>query len=103
MVERRQQIGVLRAIGFQARLVGFELLLEMGFIALLGLGLGTALALGLAWRLFAEGTFGEISMYIPLGTILPILIGAFIASLVLTYFPARQAARTTIAEALRYE
>ena len=103
VVERRQQIGVLRAIGFQARLVGFELLLEMGFIALLGLGLGTALALGLAWRLFAEGTFGEIDMYVPLGTILPILFGAFIASLVLTYFPARQAARTTIAEALRYE
>lgn len=103
VVERRQQIGVLRAIGFQARLVGFELLIEMGFIALLGLGLGTALALGLAWRLFAEGTFGEISMYIPLGTILPMLIGAFVASLVLTYFPARQAARTTIAEALRYE
>ena len=103
VVERRQQIGVLRAIGFQARLVGFELLLEMSFIALLGLGLGTALALGLAWRLFAEGTFGEISMYIPLGTILPMLIGAFVASLVLTYFPARQAARTTIAEALRYE
>ena len=103
VVERRQQIGVLRAIGFQARLVGLELLIEMGFIALLGLGLGTALALGLAWRLFAEGTFGEISMYIPLGTILPMLIGAFVASLILTYFPARQAARTTIAEALRYE
>ena len=42
-------------------------------------------------------------MYIPLGTILPMLTGAFVASLVLTYFPARQAARTTIAEALRYE
>ena len=103
VVERRQQIGVLRAIGFQSRLVGFELLLEMGFIALLGLGLGTALALGLAWRLFAEGTFGEVSMYVPLGTVLPILFGAFAASLILTYFPARQAARTTIAEALRYE
>ena len=103
VVERRQQIGVLRAIGFQSRLVGFELLLEMGFIAFLGLALGTALALGLAWRLFAEGTFGEISMYIPLGTIIPILVGAFVASLILTYFPARQAARTTIAEALRYE
>ena len=103
VVERRQQIGVLRAIGFQSRLVGFELLIEMGFIALLGLGLGTALALGLAWRLFAEGTFGEISMHVPVGTILPILLGAFAASLILTYFPARQAARTTIAEALRYE
>ena len=103
VVERRQQIGVLRAIGFQARLVGVELLLEMGFISLLGLGLGTVLALGLAWRLFAEGTFGEIDMYVPLGTVLPMLIGAFVASLILTYFPARQAARTTIAEALRYE
>ena len=103
VVERRQQIGVLRALGFQARSVGFELLLEMGFVALLGLGLGSALALGLAWRLFAEGTFGEIPMYIPLATILPMLIGAFVASLILTYFPARQAARTTIADALRYE
>ena len=103
VVERRQQIGVLRAIGFQARLVGFELMVEMAFIALLGLGLGTALALGMAWRLFAEGTFGDIAMNVPLGTILPVLFGAFAASLVLTYFPARQAARITIADALRYE
>lgn len=103
VVERRQQIGVLRAIGFQSRLVGYELMLEMAFIAVLGLGLGTALALGLAWRLFAEGTFGEVSMYIPLSTVLPILFGSLLASLILTYFPARQAARTTIAEALRYE
>ncbi len=104
VVERRQQIGVLRAIGFQSRMVGLELMLEMGFIALLGLGLGTALALGLAWRLFAEGTFGDdVTMFVPVGTVVPILIGAFAAALVLTFFPARQAATTTIAESLRYE
>ncbi|MCY3568142.1 MAG: ABC transporter permease [Chloroflexi bacterium] len=104
VVERRQQIGMMRAIGFHSRMVGLELLLEMGFIALLGLLLGTALALGMAYRLFAEGTFGDdVSMVVPVGTILPILFGALAASLVLTFIPARQAARTTIAEALRYE
>ena len=104
VVERRQQIGVLRAIGFQSRMVGLELMIEMGFIAFLGIGLGTVLALGLAWKLFAEGTFGsDVSMYIPLGTILPIIFGSFAASLLLTYFPARQATRIPVAEALRYE
>ena len=104
VVERRQQIGVLRSIGFQSRSVGFEMLLEMGFIAFLGIALGTVLALGLAWRLFDEGTFGsDVSMYIPVGQIAPILIGALAASLLLTALPALQAARTTIAEALRYE
>ena len=104
VVERRQQIGVLRAIGFQSRMIGLELMIEMGFIAFLGIGLGTVLALGLAWKLFAEGTFGsDVGMYVPLGTILPIIFGSFAASLLLTYFPARQATRIPVAEALRYE
>lgn len=104
VVERRGQIGVLRSLGFRSRMVGVGMLIEMGFIAFLGVALGTALALALAWRLFAENTFGpDISLYIPVGTIVIFMVGAMAASLVLTYLPARQAARTTIAEALRYE
>ena len=104
VVERRGQIGVLRSLGFRSRMVGLEMLLEMGFIAFLGVALGTTLALALAWRLFDEQTFGPgISLYIPVGTIAIFVVGALAASLVLTYLPARQAARTTIAEALRYE
>ncbi len=104
VVERRGQIGVLRSLGFRSRMVGLEMLLEMGFIAFLGVALGTTLALALAWRLFDEQTFGPgISLYIPVGTITIFVVGALAASLVLTYLPARQAARTTIAEALRYE
>ena len=34
VVERRQQIGVLRAIGFQRRMVQLSFLLESSFIAL---------------------------------------------------------------------
>lgn len=104
VVERRGQIGVLRSLGFRSQMVGVGMLIEMGFIAFLGVALGTALALALAWRLFAENTFGpDISLYIPVGTIVIFMVGAMAASLVLTYLPARQAARTTIAEALRYE
>ena len=104
VVERRGQIGVLRSLGFRSQMVGVGMLIEMGFIALLGVVLGTVLALAMAWRLFAENTFGpDISLYIPAGTIVIFMVVAMAASLVLTYLPARQAARTTIAEALRYE
>lgn len=104
VVERRGQIGVLRSLGFRSRMVGIQMLLEMGFIAFLGVALGTTLALALAWRLFDEQTFGpDVTLYIPAGTIAIFAVGAMAASLVLTYLPARQAARTTIAEALRYE
>lgn len=104
VVERRGQIGVLRSLGFRSRMVGLQMLLEMGFIALLGVTLGTALALALAWRLFAEDTFGPgVSMYIPWGTVIAFAAGAMGAALLLTYLPARQAANTPIAEALRYQ
>lgn len=104
VVERRGQIGVLRSLGFRSRMVGLQMLLEMGFIALLGVVLGTALALALAWRLFAEDTFGpDVSMYIPWGTVIAFAAGAMGAALLLTYLPARQAANTPIAEALRYQ
>ena len=106
VVERRQQIGVLRAIGFQRRMVGLELLMEMGFIASLGISLGVALAVALAWRLFTEGVFGSfggLGFYVPVARIAIIAGAALIAGLVMTYLPARAAARVPVTEALRYE
>ena len=37
VVERRQQIGVLRALGFQKEMVHLTFLLESSFVALLGI------------------------------------------------------------------
>jgi putative ABC transport system permease protein len=45
VVERRQQIGMLRALGFQRKMVGWVFLIESSFVALLGIGLGAGLAL----------------------------------------------------------
>ncbi len=106
VVERRQQIGVQRAIGFRASFVRLGLELEMSFIALIGLLLGAGLAIALSWRLFDEGAFGSTSgaaFYIPVARILIFFAAAMLATVILTYVPARQASRTTIAEALRYE
>ena len=48
VVERRQQIGMLRAIGFKRRMVRASFLLESSFVALLGTVLGVVLGLLLA-------------------------------------------------------
>ncbi len=44
VVERRQQIGVLRAIGFKRRMVQASFLLESSLLTLIGTALGVALA-----------------------------------------------------------
>ena len=106
VVERRQQIGVLRAIGYRRSMVRLELMLEMGFIALLGIGVGVALSIVLAWRLFDEGVFGStggLGFQVPVGQIVIFSAAALVGALLFTYLPARQAARMPIAQALRYE
>ena len=50
VVERRQQIGVLRSIGFQRGMVQLSFLLESSFIALTAIGVGTALGLTIAFN-----------------------------------------------------
>ncbi len=107
VVERRQQIGMLRAIGYQRRMVQLSFLLEAGFIAISGIGLGLTLGLTFAWSLFTSGEFGATSQGIPF-TVPWLQVGAvtafaLVASLFMTYLPARAASHIAIAEALRYE
>jgi len=107
VVERRQQIGMLRAIGYKRSMVALSFLLESGFIALSGILLGLTLGLSLAWVLFASGDIGEeakgadfVVPWINLGIVCAV---AFVASMVMTFLPARQASHVPVAEALRYE
>jgi putative ABC transport system permease protein len=107
VVERRQQIGMLRAIGYQRGMVALSFLFESGFIALSGILLGLTLGLSLAWVLFASGDFGEearsIDFAVPWRDLLIISGIAFTASMLMTFLPARSASRVPVAEALRYE
>jgi putative ABC transport system permease protein len=105
VVERRQQIGVLRAIGFQSRAVSLSFLIETGFIVLLGCLSGTVMGLLLARNLFAGDEFveGGVSLVVPWTQLIVILVLTFIAALLMTLIPARQASKLAPAEALRYE
>ena len=105
VVERRQQIGMLRALGFQRGQVRLAFLIESSFVALLGIGLGVALGAALSVGIvdsFAE-QFAGIQYTVP-WTTLSVVIGlAYVASLLTTFLPARQASKVYPAEALRYE
>jgi putative ABC transport system permease protein len=105
VVERRQQIGMLRALGFQRGQVRLAFLIESSFVALLGIALGVALGAALSVGIvdsFAEQISG-IRYTVPWGT-LGVIVGlSYVAALLTTFLPARQASQVYPAEALRYE
>ncbi|NQT73757.1 MAG: ABC transporter permease [Chloroflexi bacterium] len=103
VVERRQQIGMLRAIGFRQGMIQISFLMESSFISLLGIALGLALGFALAYQLIPEWGIEGMTTVIPVGQVVLIVSMAYIASLLTTYLPAYQAARIYPAEALRYE
>jgi putative ABC transport system permease protein len=104
VVERRQQIGVLRAIGFQPGMVEGVFLMEGAFIAGLGTLIGYILALTFSYNLYLQVAADQGLAFLPPW---PVLIGIgvsiLIAGLITTWLPARSAAKVTIAETLRYE
>jgi putative ABC transport system permease protein len=106
VVERRQQIGMLRAIGYQRSMVALSFLLESGLVALSGILMGLIMGVSFAWVLW---TFGEVddaaggAFTVPWMQLIVICGIALVASLLMTYFPARAASRVAVAEALRYE
>ena len=105
VVERRQQIGMMRALGFQKGQVRFAFLIESSFVALLGLGFGVALGFAFSGTLIdniREG-FPGMEYRVPWSALVLVLVVGYAASLVTTYLPARRASKVYPAEALRYE
>ena len=105
VVERRQQIGVLRAIGYPSGTVALLFVLEANFIALTGILLGgvTGLILGDMTIGQAYDLATQLSFPTPWLTIAGMLAAAWFFSLLTTILPAWQASRIYPAEALRYE
>ena len=102
IAERRQEIGVMRAIGFQRSMILNTFLLETSFVALLGIVMGVVLGLVLSYRLFDWAGFSDISEFvIPWGEVLLVLAIAFTVTILCTLPPSRKAARLAPAEALR--
>jgi putative ABC transport system permease protein len=105
VVERRQQIGVLRAIGYQTSLVSLSFLIETAFVVGLGILSGTVLGIILSYNLFHTSDFAPtgVNFVVPWTIVFAIIIITIVAALLMTIVPARQASRLSPAEALRYE
>jgi len=106
VVERRQQIGMLRAIGYTRGAVALSFLMESSFVTLLGIVSGLGLAILLSYFIMTSDELtatGLTGFYIPWLEILLICAFAYVASLLMTFVPSRQASSIPIAEALRYE
>jgi putative ABC transport system permease protein len=107
VVERRQQIGVLRAIGFRRRMVEATFLLESSFVALTAIVVGTALGLLLAWNIVvdtrSQPSWADMQLVVPWLNLLVIFALVYGVALAATLAPALRAARIRPAEALRYE
>jgi ABC-type antimicrobial peptide transport system permease subunit len=97
ILERRREIGVLKAIGWRTIAVARLFILQGLLLGIVGGAIG-ALAGGLAYFYLYRSASMNLMLAILSGLSLPGLIGA-LASL----YPARLAARVPPAEAVRYE
>ena len=106
VVERRQQIGMLRAIGYSRRLVATSFFFESSFIALTGIAMGVLLGSALSYNLLTSPDLtdgAELDFQVPWRRLAIIVSIAYVASALMTLWPARSASRVSVAEALRYE
>ena len=103
--ERRQQIGMLRAIGFSRRMVQATFLIEGSVVAVLGITVGAVVGLVLAHNVvsFLSRDFTQLRLIVPWWQVGAIAIAAYSAALISAMLVAWQAGRVVPAEALRYE
>jgi putative ABC transport system permease protein len=107
VVERRQQIGVMRAIGFRREMVQAAFLLESSFIALTAIVVGTALGLLLSWNIIddqrRQPSWENLELHVPWLNLFVIFLVVYLVALLATLAPAVRASRIRPAQALRYQ
>ena len=100
--ERQHQTGVLRALGFEKRMILFGYLLELTWISLLGMINGVLIAILFhyqLYRVFWSEQGAKFTMpWLEMGLF---VTGAFLLVLLFTALPIRKASQIHPAEALR--
>jgi putative ABC transport system permease protein len=104
VVERRREIGMLRANGFTRGMVLKSFFLEYSFVSLVGIAIGTALALLIIWNL-TQGpsavSSGTTTFAVPWLNLGIILAAAYGLSMLAVAEPSLRAANMPPAEAVR--
>ena len=102
--ERRQEIGMMRAIGFKKRMVLSSFVIETSTIAIIGILIGTILGIFTGYIIWRD-SFSELGFDFAINWQPIILISfiAFVFTLICILPASRKASRIPPAEALRYE
>jgi putative ABC transport system permease protein len=104
VVERRQHIGVLRAIGFQPAMVRLGFLIEAAFVSLTAIIAGTVLGLIMAYNVVTYmATQQHVPFAVPWLNLAIIFTTVFLAALASATVPAIRASRVYPADVLRYQ
>ena len=107
VVERRQQIGVLRAIGFRRRMVQARFLLESSFVALTSIVVGTGARARVAYNVISDAqrtpSWESMTSSCRGSRSASIFLVVYGVAMATTLLPARRASRVYPAEALRYQ
>lgn len=101
VVERRREIGMLRAVGMQRAQVRRTIYLESVLIAVFGALVGVVLGVVFGWgfvRTLADQGLDQIS--VPWGQVIAMLIGSGIVGVLAALWPASRAAKTKPLEAI---
>lgn len=101
VIERRQEIGMLRAVGTQRRQIRTMITVESVQISLFGAVMGTIMGLGLGWAFIKvlEGE-GLNSTTVPWNQLFIILVGSAVVGALAAVWPAHQAAKTPPLDAI---
>jgi putative ABC transport system permease protein len=100
--ERRKTIGILRALGYRKSMVMLSFLIEVSWVAVLGILNGVIIAVGFHRALYVA--FWEeqgAAFSLPWSTILMVVLGGWILVLLATMVPIRKATRVPPSAALR--
>jgi putative ABC transport system permease protein len=104
VVERRREIGMLRAIGFKQGMILRSLVLEYSFVTILGIAVGVVLGLLVIYNLSVspEATADGVQHFVgPWLTVVEVAVVAYALVLVAIAVPSLRAARLPPAEAVR--
>jgi putative ABC transport system permease protein len=101
--ERTREIGMLRAVGLTRRQTRRMIRHESVVTALIGAALGLPIGILLAGAVTHALADYDVSLSIPVGSLVVFAVIAVIAGVAAAVLPARRASRLNVLEALQYE
>ncbi len=103
VIERKQEIGIMRAIGYTKRMVLGTFSTEMMFVTTLGILVGLVVGVVAGYGIFSSSLEGmNVAFKVPLGDFAVVAGIAYLAAIVCTFVPAYRASKTNPAEAVRW-